>query len=149
MISSTVSSMILRTMSQKEGFNFIETLTGFKWIGNKALELEQNGKHVIFCYEEAIGFMCGNNVLDKDGISAAAHFTTFVNELYSQGKSIAQKLEEIYNIYGYHVSCNSYYICHDGEKIKRIFERIRNYSEPNTVSIFLINIFLHNFKSLK
>lgn len=33
MISSTVSSMILKTMANTEGFNFVDTLTGFKWIG--------------------------------------------------------------------------------------------------------------------
>lgn len=33
MLSSTVSSMILRTIAKEEGFNFIETLTGFKWMG--------------------------------------------------------------------------------------------------------------------
>lgn len=62
MISSTVSSMILRTIGKKEGFNFIDTLTGFKWIGNKALELQNEGKTVIFCFEEAIGFMCSMEV---------------------------------------------------------------------------------------
>lgn len=62
MISSTVSSMILRTMSKMEGFNFIDTLTGFKWIGNKALDLQREGKEVIFCFEEAIGFMCSMEV---------------------------------------------------------------------------------------
>nr|CAI5863984.1 unnamed protein product [Callosobruchus analis] len=40
MICSTVSSMILRTMATAEGFQFLDTLTGFKWIGNKALELQ-------------------------------------------------------------------------------------------------------------
>lgn len=35
MISSTVSSMILKSMSRIEGFNFVETLTGFKWMGKE------------------------------------------------------------------------------------------------------------------
>lgn len=33
MLSSTVSSMILKTMAKRHGFNFIDTLTGFKWMG--------------------------------------------------------------------------------------------------------------------
>lgn len=44
MISSTVSSKILKTMAKAEGFSFVETLTGFKWMGNKADELMKNGK---------------------------------------------------------------------------------------------------------
>lgn len=57
MISSAVSSKILHTYAKKEGFNFIETLTGFKWMGNTAFDLVQKGKKVLFCFEEAIGFM--------------------------------------------------------------------------------------------
>ncbi len=38
-----------------EGFEFEETLTGFKWLGNKALELEKHGTHVLLAFEEAIG----------------------------------------------------------------------------------------------
>lgn len=52
MISSTVSSKILRAIAQKEGFNFEETLTGFKWIANKAYEIMQKGGEVIFSFEE-------------------------------------------------------------------------------------------------
>jgi phosphoglucomutase / phosphopentomutase len=70
MLYSTVSSQILQSIAEVEGFNCEDTLTGFKWMGNRASELIQNNKHVIFSFEEAIGFLCGNKVLDKDGISA-------------------------------------------------------------------------------
>ncbi|RZC39357.1 PGM PMM I domain containing protein [Asbolus verrucosus] len=132
MLSSTVSSMILRSMSKKEGFNFIETLTGFKWMGNKTVELINQGKKVIFAFEEAIGYCCGTAVMDKDGVSAAFQLATLTSFLSQQGKTLTDKLQEIYNEYGYHVSLNSYFICHDGEKIKKIFERIRNFNGPNS-----------------
>ena len=47
MLSSTVSSMILQTMAQTEGFYFEDTLTGFKWMGNRARELQKDG-HVAY-----------------------------------------------------------------------------------------------------
>lgn len=72
MLYSTVSSHILRAMAEKEGFSCEDTLTGFKWMGNRAHQLANEGKKVIFSFEEAIGFMCGTKVLDKDGISAEA-----------------------------------------------------------------------------
>lgn len=50
---------------QEEGFHYEETLTGFKWLGNRALELQQQGYHVLFAFEEAIGFMLGTAVRDK------------------------------------------------------------------------------------
>lgn len=73
MMASTVSSKILKAMAKQEGFNFVETLTGFKWMGNKAIELMEQGKHVLFAYEEAIGFMVTPTVLDKDGVSAGGN----------------------------------------------------------------------------
>ena len=51
MMSSTVSSKILQTMAQKEGFVFEETLTGFKWMANRGLELQKQGFTILFAFE--------------------------------------------------------------------------------------------------
>lgn len=128
MLASTVSSKILASMAKQEGFNFEETLTGFKWMGNKAVELMKAGKEVLFAYEEAIGFMCGSKVLDKDGISAGTRLAELTAYLETMGLTLSEKLQEIYVLYGHHISKNSYWICHEPETIKAIFERLRNYS---------------------
>ncbi|XP_072388312.1 phosphopentomutase [Diabrotica undecimpunctata] len=139
MLASTVSSMILNTMSKKQGFKFIDTLTGFKWLGNKALELEKQGNKVIFCFEEAIGFMVSTEVLDKDGVSAAAQVASMVSYVYSQNKTVADQLNEIYDTYGLHISMNSYYICHEPPIIKEIFRQIRNKRGENTYPESILN----------
>lgn len=54
-LSSTVSSKILKTIAEQEGFRFEETLTGFKWLGNRSCELELQNIKTIFAFEEAIG----------------------------------------------------------------------------------------------
>jgi phosphomannomutase len=46
---------------------------GFKFIGNTALTLIEQGFEVPFAYEEAIGFMIGAEIRDKDGVAAAVH----------------------------------------------------------------------------
>ncbi|XP_059470245.1 phosphopentomutase [Neocloeon triangulifer] len=125
MLASTVSSKLLRSMAKKEGFNFVETLTGFKWMGNKAIELEAQGNTVLFAYEEAIGFMCGTTVVDKDGISAAVRAAELVAYLDQEGSTLLKKLNEIYTQYGYHISLNSYYLCYDPVTIKTLFDKLR------------------------
>lgn len=128
MLASTVSSKMLKSMSRIEGFNFEETLTGFKWMGNRSVELMKDGKEILFAFEEAIGFMFSPIVLDKDGVSASAHLATMASYLKKkEGITLIEKLDQLYKTYGYHYSMNSYFLCYEADKIVRIFERIRNW----------------------
>lgn len=139
MLASTVSSKLLRAMAKVEGFNFIETLTGFKWMGNKSHELINAGKTVLFAFEEAIGFMFASTVLDKDGVSAAAHLASLTAYLKSKNQTLFGKLNELYERYGFHCTNNSYFICHEPAIITKIFERIRNFQRAaDTVCKILI-----------
>ncbi|ETW81836.1 hypothetical protein HETIRDRAFT_317679 [Heterobasidion irregulare TC 32-1] len=127
MVASTVSSKMIETMAHIEGFRFVECLTGFKYIGNTALGLVEDGFEVPFGYEEAIGYMFGCEVRDKDGVAATAVFAELVASLHRQGKTASEYLQELYDRYGYFVTSNSYFICDDAHIIDRIFTRIRNY----------------------
>ncbi|XP_065216435.1 phosphopentomutase [Planococcus citri] len=127
-ISSTVSSKILQTVAKAEKLSFEETLTGFKWMGNKADELEKQGKTVLFAFEESIGFMCDVDCLDKDGISAAAKVAELTLYARNSGLTLNDKLEEIYAKYGQHLYSSSYFFCYDQDVIKKIFNRIRTWN---------------------
>lgn len=140
LLASTVSSKMLRAIGKVEGFNFEETLTGFKWMGNRAVELISQGKEVLFAYEEAIGFMVSPKVLDKDGVSAAAHLATMASYIaVKENATLGQKLDELYNTYGYHYSIASYFLCYDPKKIVKIFERIRNWEGDATYPPFILD----------
>ncbi|RIA98178.1 hypothetical protein C1645_798393, partial [Glomus cerebriforme] len=130
MLASTVSSKMLERMAKVEGFYFEETLTGFKWLGNKAVDLEQQGYEVSFAYEEAIGFMIGKIVKDKDGVSALATFAELAVQLDKRGLMISEYLEELYKKYGYFITENSYFICHSPPTINKIFNKIRFGENP-------------------
>ena len=66
-------------------------------MGNRAYDIEQNPKNkVLLAYEEAIGFMCGTQVLDKDGISAAIRSTELIAFLETKGRTLNDQLNEIY-----------------------------------------------------
>lgn len=130
MISSTVSSKLLKSMAQVEGFTHHETLTGFKWIGNKAIEEQNAGKKVLFGFEEAVGYMISTNVVDKDGIRAAAHVATMACYLRCKKcMTMQEKLRDLYETYGFHATVGSYVMCNDSGLIKRIFDRLRTFDE--------------------
>ncbi|EDW10482.1 uncharacterized protein Dmoj_GI21114 [Drosophila mojavensis] len=130
MISSTVSSKLLKSMAQVEGFTHHETLTGFKWIGNKAIEEQNAGKKVLFGFEEAVGYMISTNVVDKDGIRAAAHVATMACYLRCKKcMTMQEKLRDLYETYGFHATVGSYVMCNDSGLTKRIFDRLRTFDD--------------------
>ena len=79
LVNSAISSKMLRSMARKEGMLFEETLTGFKWMANSAHRFERDdGKTVLLCYEEAIGFMCGT----RDSIHCCREIYRIVVTIY-------------------------------------------------------------------
>lgn len=115
-----------------------ETLTGFKWMANRGIELEKQGKKVLFAFEEAIGYMCGTAVWDKDGVSAMMQVANMVAYLDQQNITLNDQLCRIYDEYGFHTTYNSYYISHDPVETGKMFDRIRNYDGPKTVRFFAL-----------
>jgi phosphomannomutase len=124
-VSTVVSSRMLQTITEKEGLFYSDTLTGFKWIGNESLRLQQDGYHVLFSYEEALGYCVGDIICDKDGISAAITISELINTLSSQSKTLLQYYKEIQHQYGLFVSYNTYVFSHHKEVTKLIFQRLR------------------------
>lgn len=126
MVCSNVSSKLLLAMGNQKGFKVAQTPTGFKYLANKAQELQREGFTVLMAFEEAIGFMVNpSSVWDKDGISALclAYFLTI--ESHNNGKSLREKLTGIYKEVGYFAQYNSYYYLQDPSKIPAIFSILR------------------------
>lgn len=119
-LTTAVSSQML-SMTAKDAFNIGETLTGFKWLGNRALELELRGDSVAFGYEEALGYMFPKIVHDKDGIAAAL---TFLHACAAWGSPWA-KLQQLYQRYGYFETMNTYWKASDPVITASIFVQIR------------------------
>ena len=130
MLASTVSSRILHSIATKEGLHFEDTLTGFKWMGSRSEQLVKEGKTVLFAFEEAIGYMCGTRVFDKDGVTAAGVLAEMATWLQAKEKrTLVEQLKYVYASYGSHISYNSYVISRDSSKTRQMFEQIRNGGE--------------------
>ncbi|EYB95450.1 hypothetical protein Y032_0159g3265 [Ancylostoma ceylanicum] len=123
-INSAVSSQIVKTIAEAEGFKSDVTLTGFKWLGNKADELRSKGKTVILAWEESIGYMPGH-ALDKDGINCAGMYAEMAAWLQSQGKTVQQQLFDLYHKYGFHLVRSSYWFTPSPAVTKELFGSLR------------------------
>lgn len=117
---------MLSSMASKEGLFYEETLTGFKWLGNKVDELQKQGNTFIFAFEEAIGYMIGDVCLDKDGVRGAACLAELAIYLDSKGTLLSDYLKELQGKYGYFETNNRYFFCYDPALMERIFAKIRN-----------------------
>lgn len=135
LLNSTVSSEFIKHLSHIEGFKWEDTLTGFKWIGNRAIDLEDEGYTVPFGYEEALGYMFGNVVHDKDGISAAYVFVQMALEWHKQGINGLRKMYELYDTVGYFAEVNSYYVSSDSAITDSVFGHIRKLNTPDLKNV--------------
>jgi phosphomannomutase len=104
-ITTIVSSPLLGRMAHELGVRYEETLTGFKWIANRALELErETGTRFVFGYEEALGYTVGAVVRDKDGVGAAVRFAELTAYYKSKGRKLLDQVEVIYRRFGLYLS---------------------------------------------
>lgn len=101
-IRSIVTSPFGDAICKKFGVRMIECLTGFKWIAAVEAEMEANktGDYV-FGLEESYGYKVEKEVMDKDGISAAALCAEMTLYWRSQGKTLLEHLDDMYKEYGY------------------------------------------------
>src|SRR5690606_38303067 len=87
------------------GAHFEQTLTGFKWIANAALDLEAQGVGTfVFGYEEALGYTVGGHVRDKDGLSAGLVFMDLAASLRDEGATVSDRMADLYRRAGLWVS---------------------------------------------
>lgn len=104
-LNTVVSTPMLRSIAEQSGATYHRTLTGFKWIWNAALDLEEAGEGTyLFGFEEALGYCVDRLVRDKDGIAAALAFADMTAAASERGVLIDDLLGELYVRHGLWVS---------------------------------------------
>jgi phosphoglucomutase len=100
-VKSIVTGDMAKTIADNYGVKTYETLTGFKNICGKALEIEdrREGKF-IFGYEESIGYVAGNFVRDKDAVSSSMLLCEMAAYFLKRGKTLLNVLDELFVKYG-------------------------------------------------
>lgn len=102
-LKSLVTTQLAQVVAEANGVRCYNTFTGFKFMAEKKNQLEAAGQgHVIFSYEESIGYMIGDYVRDKDAVTASLLLTEMTAWYAARGMTLLDALQAIYETYGYY-----------------------------------------------
>ena len=102
-ITTIVSSELTKAIAENYGAKVFETLTGFKWIGEKIRKFEkENSYKYLFGFEESYGCLIAPHARDKDGISAVMALCEATAFYKNKGWSLWEQMIKIYEKYGYY-----------------------------------------------
>ncbi len=138
-VTTIVSGKMSKVITQAYGVELIETLTGFKYIGEQMKLFEESGSHnFLFGYEESYGCLEGTHARDKDAVVTAMVLCEAAAYYQTLGRNLCQQMEHLYKKYGYYRENLSTIIFKgmDGaEKINGIMEAIRK-NPPSCIGTF-------------
>ena len=101
-IKTIVTSELGAIIAKQNGLRVLETLTGFKFIGDKMNEFDKKGNgEFVIGYEESYGYLVGTHARDKDAVVASMLICEMACYYKNQGKTLVDVMEEIYAKYGY------------------------------------------------
>ncbi|WP_046227662.1 phospho-sugar mutase [Paenibacillus dauci] len=101
-VKTIVTSEMGAAIAEHYGATVYNTLTGFKYIGEKMNQFEETGEHTfLFGYEESYGYLAGNYARDKDAVVAALLISEAAAYYKQQGKTLYDVLQELYEQFGY------------------------------------------------
>lgn len=102
-ITTVVSSELTKAIAENYAAKVFETLTGFKWIGEKIRKFEEeNSYKYLFGFEESYGCLIAPHARDKDGISAVMALCEATAFYKNKGWSLWEQMIKIYEKYGYY-----------------------------------------------
>jgi phosphoglucomutase len=132
-IKTIVTSELGADIAKSYGATVFDTLTGFKFIGEKIKEFEDKNDHnFLFGYEESYGYLAGTFVRDKDAVTSSVLIVEMAAFYKSQGLTLLDAIDRIYKEYGYYSDALDSFTFKgiDGQdKIKAIVDKFRNSEE--------------------
>ena len=135
-VTTIVSGKMSKEITKEYGMTLIETLTGFKYIGEQIKFFEQTGSHeYVFGYEESYGCLVGTHARDKDAVVAVMALCEVAAYCRHQGLTLCDQMETLFKKYGYYKEglCTVTLKGQEGaKKIQSMMEQIRT-NVPDTV----------------
>ena len=127
-VKTVVTSELGAVVAKANGCRIVETLTGFKFIGEQMGIFEKTGYKFVMGYEESYGYLVGMHARDKDAVVASMLICEMACYYKNQGKTLVDVMNEIYEKYGYYLDALDNFTLKgiDGvEKIKSIMAEMR------------------------
>lgn len=120
-IKTIVSTFMADAIAESYGMTVFNTLTGFKFIGEKIREFESTGKYqYVFGFEESYGYLAGTHSRDKDGVVASMLMCEATAYFKTKGKNMLEVLDELYTKYGAHYELNEAIVMEGKEGLDKI-----------------------------
>lgn len=128
LIKTIVTTPLIRDIANAYGAELYDLLTGFKYIGECITELEEKGEadRYVLGMEESYGYLAGTHVRDKDGVVAAMLVTEMAAFCKTEGKTLWQYMESIYEKYGYYFNELDNYAFEGASGMKKMADMMEN-----------------------
>lgn len=129
LVKTIVTSELGADIARKYGLNIVDTLTGFKYIGDQIGKYEENGdKEFVIGYEESYGYLVGTHARDKDAVVSSMLICQMAAFHKNNGRTLIDALNKIYAEYGFYLDALDTFVLKgkDGaEKIQSIMTNMR------------------------
>lgn len=144
-ISTIVSTDMTKAICKEYNMKLFETLTGFKWIGEKIRKFEENNNeyNFQFGFEESYGCLISPHARDKDGVSAVMAMCEATAYYKSKGLSLWDQMQNIYKKYGFYKEGQISIVLkgsNGAQEIKSKMDRMRNNPPANLAGLKVLEI---------
>lgn len=144
LVKTIVTSELGANIAKSYGLQTMDTLTGFKFIGDKIVEFNKTKMNeFIIGYEESYGYLVGTHAKDKDAVVSSLLICEMAAYYKKQGKNLIQVLEDLYEVYGYykdHLDSFTLKGVEGLEKIKSIMNDMRMHHTSEIAGLGIADI---------
>ena len=129
-VKTIVTTKLIDAIAKSYGVEVVNVLTGFKYIGEQILRLEQKGEkeRYIFGFEESYGYLSGTHVRDKDAVNGSMLICEMASYYKLQGKTLVTALNELYEKHGQFIDTQQSFAFEGSEgmvKMQNIMDGLR------------------------
>lgn len=136
LVKTIVTSELGANIGRKYGLRVEETLTGFKYIGEKINKYEDSGEQeFVIGYEESYGYLVGTHARDKDAVVSSMLICQMAAWYKSQGKTLIDGLNDIYAEYGYYLDSLDSFVLKGKDGAEKI-QNLMSYFREKGTSLF-------------